>query len=76
MTCPLPALISPSSSRTRRPISDRYTQGILGYGWTTNWDISATTMSDGDVAINDDGISAYFSLQPNGTFAPEAGDEG
>ena len=57
-------------------ISGRYTQGILGYGWTTNWDISATTMTNGDVVINDDGISAYFSLQPNGSFAPEAGDEG
>ena len=32
-------------------ISGRYTQGILGYGWTTNWDISATTMTNGDVVI-------------------------
>ena len=32
-------------------------------------------MTNGDVAIDNDGISAYFSLQPNGSFAPEAGDE-
>ena len=60
----------------QQSISGRYTQGILGYGWTTNWDISATTMTNGDVVIDDDGISEYFSLQPNGSFAPEAGDEG
>ena len=33
-------------------------------------------MTNGDVVIEDDGISEYFSLQPNGSFAPEAGDEG
>ena len=57
-------------------ISGRYTQGILGYGWTNNWDFTASTMPNGDVVIENDGISAYFSLQPNGSFAPEAGDEG
>ncbi len=60
----------------QQSISGRYTSGILGYGWTTNWDISATTMTNGDVAIEDDGVSVYFSLQPNGSFASEAGDEG
>ncbi len=60
----------------QQSISGRYTQGILGFGWTTNWDISATTMTNGDVVIENDGISEYFSLQPNGSFAPEAGDEG
>ncbi len=58
-------------------ISGRYTQGILGYGWTTNWDISATTMTNGDVRHRRTTANrAYFSLQPNGSFAPEAGDEG
>ncbi len=56
-------------------ISGRYNHGILGYGWTTNWDISATTMSNGDVEIEDDGIYDYFSLQPNGSFS-QPGDEG
>ena len=60
----------------QQSISGRYTEGILGYGWTTNWDISATTMGNGDVVIEDDGVSEYFSLQPNGSFAPPAGDEG
>ena len=56
-------------------ISGRYAQGILGYGWTTNWDISATTMSNGDVVVRENGVSAYFSLQPNGSYAPQTGDE-
>ena len=60
----------------QQSISGRYTQGMLGYGWTTNWNITATTMTNGDVAIDNDGVSQYFSLQPNGSFAPEAGDEG
>ncbi len=60
----------------QQSISGRYTEGILGFGWTTNWDISATPMANGDVAIEDDGVSEYFSLQPDGSFAPQAGDEG
>ncbi len=60
----------------QQSISGRYTGGILGYGWTTNWDYSATTMINSDVVIKSDGISSYFSLQPNGSYAPEAGDEG
>ena len=60
----------------QQPISGRYTQGILGFGWTTNWNISATAMTNGDVSIDEDGISRYFSLQPNGSYAPEAGDQG
>ena len=33
-------------------------------------------MTNGDVAVNREGVSEYFSLQPNGQFAPEAGDQG
>ena len=60
----------------QQAISGRYTEGILGFGWTTNWDISATTMANGDVVVEDDGVSVSFSLQPNGSFAPGAGDQG
>jgi YD repeat-containing protein len=60
----------------QQSISGRYTPGILGLGWTTNWDISAIPMPNGDVVVKNDGISLYFSLQPNGTFTPEAGDQG
>jgi RHS repeat-associated protein len=72
---PAPGLDLSFVQSFQQSISGRYTEGILGYGWTTNWDISAATMTNGDVVV-DDGISEYFSLQPNGSFAPEAGDEG
>ncbi len=58
-------------------IGGRYYQGILAaQGWTTNWDITATTTSTGDVAIQFSGSYFYFFLQSNGSYQPEAGDEG
>ncbi len=60
----------------QQPISGRDTEGILGFGWTNNWDMMATTMANGDVEIENDGILQYFSLQPDGSFAPQPGDEG
>ena len=60
----------------QQSISGRYTQGILGFGWTTNWDISATTMPNGDVVIDNGGTSEYFSLQPDGSFAPQPALQG
>ncbi|MFI5458474.1 MAG: SdrD B-like domain-containing protein [Isosphaerales bacterium] len=73
---PAPGLNLSFTQSFQASISDRYTSGILGFGWTTNWDISATTMTNGDVAILECCSSRYFSLQPNGSFAPEAGDQG
>jgi RHS repeat-associated protein len=60
----------------QQSIAGRYTEGILGFGWRTNWDMQATAMTNGDVAIEEDGTSRYFSLEPNDTYAPQAGDEG
>ncbi len=54
----------------QQSIAGRFSQGILGYGWDDNWDISASTMTNGDVLISDFGTFEYFSLQPNGSFAP------
>jgi YD repeat-containing protein len=73
---PAPGMDLTFTQSFQQSISGRYTSGILGYGWTNNWDINATTMTNGDVVIENEGTSAYFSLQPNGSFAPEAGDEG
>ena len=67
---PAPGMDLSFEQSLQQPISGRYTSGILGYGWTTNWDITATTMPNGDVAIDEQRHSLYFSLQPNGTFAP------
>ncbi len=68
---PAPGLNLTFVQSFQQSISGRYTEGILGYGWTTNWDFSATTMTNGDVVIENDGVSENFSRQPNGTFAPE-----
>jgi RHS repeat-associated protein len=72
---PAPGLPLTFQQSFQGSISGRYTKGILGLGWTTTWDIAATTMTNGDVVIENDGIPTYFTLKPDGTFAPQAGDE-
>jgi YD repeat-containing protein len=73
---PAPGLDLSFVQSFQQSISGRYASGILGFGWTTNWDIFAMTLSNGDVVIKNDGVSLFFSLQPNGSFAPQAGDKG
>jgi len=58
----------------QQSISGRYRQGILGYGWTNNWDVYAVTTANGDVAIYNDGISLFYSLQADGSYTDEVGD--
>src|SRR5262249_10461021 len=43
-----------------QPISSRYRLGAFGRGWTHNWDIAATTESDGDVLIRSAGSYRLF----------------
>jgi YD repeat-containing protein len=57
-------------------ISGRYYQGILGQGWTTNWDISAITVPNGNAVIRMSGSDFYFVKQTDGSYQPEAGEEG
>jgi RHS repeat-associated protein len=57
-------------------ISGRYAKSILGQGWTTNWDDSASTTPNGDAVIVIGGRSSYFSLRPDGGYASQPGDEG
>ncbi len=73
---PAPGMDLTFSQSYQQAISGRYAEGILGYGWTTNWDISAATQPNGDVLIDDDGTSTYFSQLPDGTFSPQPGSEG
>jgi YD repeat-containing protein len=58
----------------QQSIAGRYTAGILGNGWTTNWDISALTTSNGNVAIKNNGVTLFYFLQPNGSYTDEVGD--
>jgi RHS repeat-associated protein len=55
-------------------ISGRYHIGLFGRGWSTAWDIDATTDSQGNVIIETPTRRRTFALQPNGTFLGAPGD--
>ena len=59
----------------QQPISGRYYQGLLGLGWTTNWDMSTSVQSNGDVLLDLDGAAVYFALQPDGSYQDTAGSQ-
>ena len=53
-------------------ISGRYQQGLLGRGWTTNWDIKITTDSSGDLFAEEGGQALAFTAQSDGTYVNQA----
>ena len=55
-------------------IGGRDQSGPLGDGWTDNWQISAAADAQGNVTITDDGSTAYFTLQPDGSYMAMPGD--
>lgn len=65
---PAPGLSLTFTQTNQQSISGRGTLGILGYGWTTNWDISASTLSNGDVAIANNGGTLFYALEPDGSY--------
>ena len=71
---PAPGMALTFTQSYQASIAGRYTEGILGFGWTTNWDISASTDSNGDAVIENQGVSFYYFKQANGTYQDEAGD--
>ena len=54
----------------------RYTLGDLGYGWTSNWDISATTDPSGNVYIQEGSVTREFQNLGNGQYQGADGDQG
>ena len=58
----------------QQSIAGRYTVGMLGFGWTTNWDFSASTDANGDVTILNDGAVLYYAVEANGRYQPANGD--
>ncbi|HUE69399.1 MAG TPA: RHS repeat-associated core domain-containing protein, partial [Pirellulaceae bacterium] len=56
----------------------RFRQGVLGRGWTHNWDISAKIVEpNGDVVLHGPGgVDRFFTKNINGTFTAAAGDFG
>jgi RHS repeat-associated protein len=59
-----------------QPISGRYQLGMLGRGWASNWDISASTDSYGDVFIHEGGIVRLFVTQADGSYQGIGGERG
>ena len=57
-------------------ISGRDTMGPFGFGWTDNWQISASADSQGNVTISDDGSLLYFAKNSDGTYTPAPGEYG
>src|SRR5262249_17074417 len=51
--------------------------GSLGRGWSTNWDVSAQTLSNGDVVLHGPGgVDRFFTKNPNGSYTGGIGDHG
>src|SRR5262249_16388922 len=62
---PAPGLSLSFVQSFQNTIEGRYASGILGFGWTTNWDIAASITPAGDVAIANDGTSLFYTRQPD-----------
>jgi RHS repeat-associated protein len=71
---PAPGLPLTFQRSFQQPIDGRYVTGIFGYGWTTNWDISAATDANGNAVVTSNGDVSYFTKRADGTYQPEAGD--
>ena len=55
-------------------IAERYNLGTLGRGWSSQWDLRATTDSQGDVVIRSVGdLQRVFEKQTDGTYLEDGG---
>ncbi|MCL5883204.1 MAG: DUF6531 domain-containing protein [Actinobacteria bacterium] len=54
--------------------SNDLSDGVLGYGWSFNWQISVSPLANGNVVIlRGDGRQDIFTLNPDGSYSPPAG---
>jgi YD repeat-containing protein len=55
-------------------LAERYSLGSLGRGWASEWDLRATTNSQGEVIIRSVGdLQRVFRPQANGTYSETGG---
>jgi RHS repeat-associated protein len=55
-------------------LAERYNLGSLGRGWTSQWDLRATTDSKGNVVIRSIGdLQRVFEKQSDGTYTEDGG---
>ena len=74
--------IAPTSSPLSLSLSRYYNATLLGRdaagefgaGWTSNYDVTATTDASGNVYIQSPGVLHVFTLQADGTYAAAPGD--
>ena len=74
MSLPGPGLQLDVTRQYLTPIQNRFTLGMFGYGWSTQWDTSLTVDSSGNVTILADGNVQSFTQQSSGNFVAPAGD--
>ncbi|MBD1866887.1 hypothetical protein H6F95_06145 [Cyanobacteria bacterium FACHB-471] len=57
-------------------ITQRHTDSVFGKGQTFPWDLRITTETDGQVTFNQAGTARDFTLQQDGSYQADTGDEG
>jgi RHS repeat-associated protein len=58
-------------------LSERFTLGVLGRGWSHNWDFTLVRSAEGDVTVNGPGGSRrLFQPDSRGGWFSQAGDHG
>jgi RHS repeat-associated protein len=74
---PAPGLDLTLALAYQSSIAGRNTADMFGYGWTTNWSMTASTEPNGDVLIAQAGVPAmFFSQQPDGSYRIADSDRG
>jgi len=73
---PTPGLSLSFSRMYQQPISRRYQLGVLGRGWTNNWDIHLEKNIKGDIAIYDYTGTPRIFDEENNNYVGQSGDHG
>ncbi len=59
----------------QQPLGYRNQLGSLGYGWTSNWNIAATTGQNGNVYIQQGALTSEFVLNANKSYQSPSGNK-
>ena len=74
---PAPGLPLVFSRTYGEDLVSRFKQGPLGRGWSTNWDIQAQVLDNGDVVIHGPGgADRFFTHNASGSYTALPGDYG
>ena len=73
---PTPGLSLTFARTYLQSIASRFTVGNFGRGWTHNWDVVATSDTDGNVTIRSGGATRTFEKRGDGSYRAQDGDYG